>query len=282
MATHNRRDRVLGSLERLHALAEGPPVIVVDNASTDGTAEAVRARHPGTTVLRLGRNLGAAGRNVGVRHARTRFVAFADDDSWWGPGALGRAAALLDGHPALAVIAARTLVGADERLDPTSIELAGSELDHRHSDSPGVAVLGFLACAAVVRRRPFLDAGGFSARYGVGGEEELLAIDLASRGWDLAYVDEVVAHHHPSRGDGRTRRSVVQTRNAIWTAWLRLPGRMALQRTARLLDARDPASRIALFEAVRGLPWVLRERRVVRSEVVHALRTLERRGARSA
>ena len=66
MITRDRRENVLASLDRLLGLPERPPVVVVDNASTDGTADAVRRRHPSVDVVALPRNLGAAARTVGV------------------------------------------------------------------------------------------------------------------------------------------------------------------------------------------------------------------------
>lgn len=276
MATRNRRDAALGSLDRLRSLPERPNVIVVDNASTDGTAGAVQRAYPSVTVVRVDRNLGAAGRNIGARHARTRFVAFSDDDSWWAPRSLARAAHLLDAHPTLGLVAARVLVGPEQRFDPVCLALARSPLEHRHPDLPGSAVLGFLACAAVVRRDAFLDTGGFPTRFGLGGEEELVSIDLASAGWDLAYVDDVVAHHHPSSAHARDGRRSAQIRNAIWTAWLRLPTAAAVRRTARLVDLRDPAAIGAMVAAARGLPWVARHRRVAAPDVVAALELLDR------
>ena len=86
----------------------------------------------------------------------------------------------------------------------------------------------------MVRRSAFLEVGGFDARLGVGGEEELLSVDLAARGWGLAYVDEVVAHHHPSPSRDLSGRRRVQMRNALWSAWLRRPLGGAARQTAHL------------------------------------------------
>ena len=63
-------------------------MIVIGNGSVDGTAAAVRERHPGVDLIELGANRDAAARNVGVARAGTPYVAFADDDEWWAPGAL--------------------------------------------------------------------------------------------------------------------------------------------------------------------------------------------------
>ena len=160
IATADRREPLLHTLDRLAALPERPPVVVVDNGSADGSVDAVRARHPGVTVVALPTNRGATARNVGVARATTPFVAFSDDDSWWAPGALTRAAAHLTSSPDLAVVQARVLVGESEAADPTCVAMAASPLP-RPPGAIGPVLLGFVACGAVVRRSAFLDAGGF-------------------------------------------------------------------------------------------------------------------------
>jgi GT2 family glycosyltransferase len=275
IATRNRASELLGTLARLRALQERPSIVVVDNGSTDGTAELVRANHPDVRVVGLRRNQGGAARTVGARLVDSPYVAFSDDDSWWAPGALRRAAELLDQHPRLAVLAARVLVGPDRRLDPVCEEMAHSPLPPA-ADLPGPSVLGFVACGAVVRRAAFLEVGGFDIRLGVGGEEELLAVDLAASGWGLAYVDEVVAHHHPSPVRDPSGRRRIQVRNALWSAWLRHPVGSAARRTAHLaaLALHQPGASSGLLLAMLGLPWVLRERRPVHRELEAALRTI--------
>jgi GT2 family glycosyltransferase len=275
IATRNRGTELLGTLARLRALHEQPPIVVVDNGSSDGTPALVRAHHPGVQVVGLRGNRGGAARTVGVRLVHSPYVAFSDDDSWWAPGALGRAAEFLDRQPRLAVLAARVLVGPEQRLDPVCAEMARSPLPLA-PDLPGPAVLGFIACGAVVRRAAFLEAGGFDVRLGVGGEEELLAVDLAARGWGLAYVDEVVAHHHPSPSRDPSGRRRIQVRNALWSAWLRRPLGGAARQTLHLaaLAVRQPGAGSGMLLALLGLPWVLRERRTVHPELEAALRTL--------
>jgi GT2 family glycosyltransferase len=260
--TRDRPQQLAGVLPRLLSLPQAPPVVVVDNASAPGSVRAVTDGLPAVEVVHAASNLGAAGRTLGVRRAHTDYVAFADDDSWWASDALDRAADLFDRQPRLGVVAARTVVEPGGRPDPVNACLAGSPLP----PVPGVgpAVLGFLACGAVVRRSAYLQAGGFHPRFGVGSEERLLAIDLARRGWSCAYADEVVAHHAPDAAPrpGRRRTAI---RNDLWTAWLRRRPRTAagaLLRSARA-SVRDPVERAALLEALAGAAWVLRERRAV-------------------
>lgn len=263
--TRDRRTGVLHTLDRLAELPERPAVIVVDNGSADGTVAAVREAHPAVRVVPLRRNRGAVARNIGVRLARTPYVAFSDDDSWWEPGALACAAEVFDAHPRLGLIAARTLVGADRDPDPVNAAMAGSPLA-AVPGLPGPPVLGFLACASVVRRRAFLDVGGFNALLFFVGEERLLAYDLASAGWQRCYVPAVVAVHDPSphRPASGTRRRR-ELRNLALTAWMRRPAAVALATSATMgvRAVRDGDARAALLSVVLRLPRALFQRRRV-------------------
>ncbi|MFD7687413.1 glycosyltransferase family 2 protein [Streptomyces sp. NPDC059781] len=274
--THNRRTELLRTLAELAALPEEPPVTVTDNGSTDGTAEAVARRHPDVRLLRPGRNLGAVGRNLAVRDVRTPYVAFCDDDSWWSPGSLAGAADLLDRHPALGSVTARIIVEPDGTDDPIVRELRESPVPGPRW-LPGPALGSFLAAATVLRTDAFRTAGGFNPRLWLGGEEELLAADLAADGWWLTYADHLTIHHRASAARDATLRRTHGIRNTLWFTWLRRPARPALRRTLNLARTvpRDTASLRAFAEAAAALPWVLRERRVLPYEVESRLRLLE-------
>jgi N-acetylglucosaminyl-diphospho-decaprenol L-rhamnosyltransferase len=274
--THNRRAELDRTLRRLAELPEQPRVVVVDNASADGTADMVRSGHPQVTLLTPGENLGAVGRNVGVSVVETPYVAFCDDDTWYEPGALERAADILDAHPTLAVVTAAIVVEPEGRLDAICHEMAQSPLD-LPPGIPGHPLLSFLAGVSIVRREAFVQAGGFSERLWLGGEEELLASDLARAGWHMSYVPEVVAHHHASRvrdADLRRRHGI---RNTLWFTWLRRPLPSAVTRTARLLRRlpRDRVTAQGVGDALRGLGWVIRQRRPVPWHLERGYRQLE-------
>ncbi|MBW8805848.1 MAG: glycosyltransferase [Catenulisporales bacterium] len=283
MITRNRKSELLRTLERLTALPERPEVIMVDNGSTDGTAEAVRERYPQVRLSVSHDNLGAAARNHAAASARTPYIAFCDDDIWWEPGALSRAADHLDRHRRLAAVTGRILVEPGGREDPIVAELRDSPLG-TPKGLPGPLLGSILAGASAVRVEPFRAVGGFSPRLWLGGEEELLSVDLAARGWWLCYAPDVVVHHQPSKARDSTARRRLGIRNTLWFAWLRRPWPSALRRTWRMAWSvpRDRWSALAFCDAVRGLPWVLAERRVVPPEVEAGLRLLEEPQRRSA
>lgn len=267
MITRNRRASALATLRQLVSLPERPPIVVVDNGSCDGTGDWVLREFPTVAVVVLDRNAGAAGRNIGVQRADTPFIAFVDDDSGWLPGSLRRARERLEAAPDVGLLTGRTVVGPQCVEDPINGQLAASP------------VLGFLACAAVVRRDAFLAVGGFHPRYGVGGEEHLLALDLRAAGWRLGYCPDVVARHNPSPRHTRTGRPVVQLRNELWTAWLRYPADMAAARTTAAVRhiGSNHDQRSALLHAAAGMWWVRRQRRVVPPDVAADLERLHAR-----
>jgi GT2 family glycosyltransferase len=276
LITRDRRPELARTLGHLAALPEQPGLIVVDNGSGDGSAAYVRYRYPGATLIAARRNLGAVGRNVGLRQVTTPYVAFCDDDTWWEPGSLALAADTLDAHPDVAAVTARIVVEPSGEEDPIVPELAGSPVAGRPG-LPGPALLSILAGASVLRADAFRAAGGFSPRLWLGGEEELLCADLVTAGHWLCYLPEATVHHQASPARDATLRRRLGIRNTLWFTWLRRPPRAALRRTAELARTvpRDATSARAFGAALRGLPWVLRERRPVPPEVEAQIQRLE-------
>jgi GT2 family glycosyltransferase len=288
--THNRAAELMRSLSRLLALPERPDVIVVDNGSSDGTAALVKARTPGVRVVQCPSNFGAAGRNQAVACVSTDYVAFCDDDMWWEAGSLERAVRVLDASPRVAVLSARVLVGESMELDETCVRMRNSPL--QSGDLPGPPLVGYIAGACVFRTEVFRAVGGYDARLFIGGEEELVALDVLAAGWAIVYMESAVVHHHPSPArDSRLRRRLL-ARNAAWTSWLRLPWRDACSATGLAFAHlwREGSFAHDALAMIGALPWALARRRVVPTTVlamrrrVHESeqrqREVERRAAR--
>jgi GT2 family glycosyltransferase len=273
VSTRDRAARVADTVERLIELPDRWPVIVVDDASNDDTTERLRRRFGDSIrLIRLDRNRGAAARTVGVRAADTDLVAFADDDSWWEPGALTHAATVLHHHPDVALVAATVMVEPAGQPDPIVDQFRSSALPRLPA---GRSVIGFLACAAVVRRSSYLEVGGFHRLLHVGGEEQLLAIDLRASGWQLVHVPDVIAHHSPEAGDaGRAGRSSTMLRNQVLIDAMRRPRPVAVRTLRSLARAarRDAVARRALVGALARLPVALAARRTVPGPVEAELR----------
>ena len=115
IVSFNARPHLERCLESLFAAPPAIPhdIVVVDNASTDGSVEAVRSRWPGVPVLARTHNAGfAAGNNEGIRATRGDLILLLNNDTIVPAGSIDRLAARLLADPTVAVVGPR-LVDAD-------------------------------------------------------------------------------------------------------------------------------------------------------------------------
>jgi GT2 family glycosyltransferase len=280
--THNRMSEVLRTVERLLDLPEKPPVIVADNGSADSTVAALKRRFPEVRVVECGANLGAAGRNRAAMLATTDYLAFSDDDTRWEPGSLAEAVRVLDASPKVAVLSGKVLVGEARQLDATCMRMRASPL--ARGGLPGPSLIGYMAGACVFRAAVFRQVGGYEPRLFIGGEEELVALDVLNAGHAIVYCDTLVTTHDPSPSRDAALRRLMLARNAALVAWLRLPLTEALATTWRafalFLRARNrrpqPSGAIAgrqrIVELAQDIGWAIGRRRVVDAHVIRMRR----------
>jgi GT2 family glycosyltransferase len=273
--TYNRADQVLDTLARLATLPDRIRIIVVDNASTDDTAQRIAAQFPHIECVVAPHNLGAAGRNLGVARVKTEYVAFCDDDTWWSAGSLTRAIDILDRYPRVAVLNARVIVGEEGATDETCERMRTSPLGSE--GLPGPALIGYMAGASVFRTHVFRQIGGYEARLFIGAEEALVSLDVLARGHEMVYIDDLVLHHHPSPLRDSRQRRLLLARNAAWVAWLRLPLGEALIATLEALRVMRTEGALALELPgfLRGISWALSRREVAPRRVLRMRRIVK-------
>ncbi len=118
IVSFNTRDDLARTLASLYASPGSVPaeIVVVDNASRDGSAE-LAAACSGVQLIRAGGNLGfSRANNLGIRATRSEFILLLNSDTIVPPGALDRLVADLRTHPEAAVAGPR-IVGEDGRLE---------------------------------------------------------------------------------------------------------------------------------------------------------------------
>ena len=169
----DKREHVLATLESVCAQSRpADEIIVVDDGSTDGSAELVRALD-GVRYVRQANAGPAVARNRGVALATGDVVAFLDADDRWAPDKLARQLAFLEAHPELAWCACnwRTVPPDGEPYVRYTDDDAGWT---RHADwfEAHATRDRMLTSGVVVRREALRESGGFDAsiRYGQDGE----------------------------------------------------------------------------------------------------------------
>lgn len=100
-------------------------VIVVDNASADGSAEMIEQEFPGVTLIRQTVNKGFAGGNIpGMKRAKGRYILLLNSDAFIAEGVLSKALAYMDSNPRVGVLGCR-LTNPDGSLQPSARSLPG-------------------------------------------------------------------------------------------------------------------------------------------------------------
>lgn len=108
LLTWNSREQAMECVAHTHDPEVIASIVVVDNASTDGTADAVRMAHPDVTVLALEHGVGlAAGLNMGARLGSAPFVLYLNDDVFAEPGAIRTLLETLEGRPDAVAVGGR-------------------------------------------------------------------------------------------------------------------------------------------------------------------------------
>jgi GT2 family glycosyltransferase len=196
IVNHENRDGVLASLHGLEADTHRRAtvqLIVVDNASEDGSASAIRSAFPTVEVVQQRRRCGfGANHNAALRRAAGRHVLLLNDDTVVRSGAIDVLTDYLDGHPEVALAAPRivnragdTQASAWKPPAPAGDAVAAITLGRRPKPlSSGRAprrVGWAMGCALLARRASMLEVGGFDESYFMYSEE----IDLARRLADL-------------------------------------------------------------------------------------------------
>lgn len=205
----NSRELLLSCLDTLRgAQAE---IVVLDNASEDGSADAVRERFPEVRVLAQEFRAGfGANHNTVIRATDSRYVYVLNEDTTAPDWAFARIVAYLDAHPRVAALGPR-LVYPDGRLQdsawrfPTPLVstlglLTVGKLGVKQSHGESAHGVDWVMGAALVLRREALQQVGlFDEEFFLYSEEVDLQFRLRQAGWEVHYFPDATVVHHESQ-----------------------------------------------------------------------------------
>lgn len=211
----NQAQYTQGCLEALFANTPGPgvEVLVVDNGSTDDTADRLAAFKSHIKLIRNETNLGfARACNQGARAARGEYIVFLNNDTLPQPGWLEALVSLAEQEPQAAVIGAKLLY-PNETVQHAGVIYSAKlrlpyhiyqTMDKAHPAVNRVreypAVTG--ACM-LVRRSVFFDAGLFDEEYVNCYEDVDFCLKVAAAGYKVLYTPHSVVYHYESATEGR-------------------------------------------------------------------------------
>jgi GT2 family glycosyltransferase len=205
----NSRELLLACLETLR---EAPAeVVVLDNASEDGSVEAVRERFPEVRVIAQDFRAGfAANHNTVIRATTGRYVYVLNEDTTADDWAFERMLVYLDAHPRVAVLGPRLVYPNGALQDsawrfPTPLVstlglLTVGKVGVKQSGGEAPRAVDWVMGAALVLRREALDQVGlFDEEFFLYSEEVDLQFRLRQAGWEVHYFPAATVVHHESQ-----------------------------------------------------------------------------------
>jgi GT2 family glycosyltransferase len=271
--THNRTDLLRACLQAVtrHAPA-GSEIVVVDDASPNGTASKLTASFGGVITLRLERQRGfAAAANTGIRASRGDIVEMLNDDTEVQAGWADAALRWFD-DPAIGAVAPLVLAWPDGKIIDSAGDryYLGGIAGKRGNGSPlapvylePCRVFGTSAAAGFYRRSALDRVGLFDESFGSYFEDVDLAFRLNRAGFSTMYEPASRVLHHVSASFGRTGRCLLerQSCNEERVFWRNLPA-CALWRALPKHAAVLAGKALRRFEEGTLTPWLFGRLRV--------------------
>lgn len=264
-------------------LEPGDELVVVDNASPDGSAEVARAA--GARVIELERNGGfAVGCRVGADTTRAPLLFFCNPDAQAAPGALAALRAAAAERPDWG--AWQALVTLPDGVEVNTaggvthwlgIGWAGQHGTSVAAVGDGLREVSFASGAALAIRREAWEAvDGFDDAYFLYGEDLDLSLRLRLAGWEVGLVPDARVAHDYEFTKGAYKWFLLE-RNRWWTVLgaypapllaILLPALLATEGALLVVAARGGWLREKLraqAAVLRSLPWALRRRRRIQA-----------------
>ncbi len=242
IVSYNVKDYLLESLRALYSSTDIPvEAIVVDNASKDGSLEAVRDEFPQAKLHRMKKNVGfGRANNVGLEIAEGRFALLLNPDVMVASDCVGKLADFLLVRPDVGAVGPRLLrpdgtrdlaarrafptpaiafyrVSGLSRVFPRSPRFGRYNMGHQPVDKPHEIDAGTAACL-MVRRAAIEQVGFFDPAYFMYGEDLDLCFRLKQGGWKIFYLPTAEAIHVKGASSRQeTNRMLYEFHSAMWT-----------------------------------------------------------------
>jgi GT2 family glycosyltransferase len=196
IVNYNRKDEILLTISKtkdiIGAAVSDFELIVVDNASTDGSAEAIETQFPDVVLIKNPVNTGAPAWNLGFAKAKGRYFIILDDDSSVEKG-LGAALDYMDERPNIGVLA---------------LKISGGAYETSHWVDLGERV-GFIGCGAIIRKDLYDKIGGYAEWIFLYTNEWEYGIRTLQAGYKVIYFEKCHVKHRASTINRTSKRLIV-------------------------------------------------------------------------
>jgi GT2 family glycosyltransferase len=209
-------------------------VILVDNASTDGSAEYIKNLFPDLLLIANQENLGyGGGNNRGIQEARGKYIFILNNDTEIEKECVEELWRCMESNPEIGVTTPKILLydrrnrisAAGLTIYPDGLSIGRGRLEPQEKYNRMEEVFFGSGCASLLRKEMLEQIGLFDEDFFAYAEDTDLGWRARLAGWKAFYVPEAVVYHHHSKtfGTYSPRKAFLVERNRIWVAWKNFP-----------------------------------------------------------
>ena len=207
IVNYNRQDELLTTIAKSKKTIDETPgnfeIVIVDNASTDGSVAAIKAQHPDVVLIENPVNTGAPAWNLGFAKATGDYFIVLDDDSHIDSG-LSEALNYLEQHPEVGVLALNIAGGAYNTAEWIDMQ----------------EMAGFIGCGTIIRKELYQKIGGYADWIFLYTNEWEYGIRTLQAGYKIIYYEKCRVTHRTSSINRTTKRLIVfSVRNEMATVY---------------------------------------------------------------
>ena len=280
-------------------------IIIVDNDSTDGSAQCVKTAFPNLRVIINRKNLGyGGGNNRGIQEARGEYIFILNNDTEIERECVEWLWKCMEGQENIGIATPKilfydrrdTIDAAGLTIYPDGLSIGRGHLEPQGKYSQREEVFAGSGCASLFRRKMLDEIGLFDEDFFAYAEDTDLGWRARLAGWRAYYVPEAIVYHHHSKqfGTYSSTKAFLVERNRIWVALKNFPLRfllfmpfytllryfyqgigMVIRRGAsgRFGEQSSPLLLVfivlkALISGLTGLPAILRKRKEIQNKKI--------------
>ncbi len=276
--SYNRKEDIRESLEKLYSYnLNNTEIIVVDNGSSDGSAEMIESEYPSVRLLKLKENIGVSGYNKGFAISKGKYILILDDDSFPSENSVKRMIEEFEKDKTIGIIA----FDVRNYNSYNQVSKQDENKEQEKKTDKKRYLMGFNGAGAGIRKQLIDKIGGYPDEFFLYWNEMDLSIRVLNEGYKILWVNDIISYHKYSPKNRDSQRGpFYYTRNLYWIILKYFPLFKGIGKILKLLyysvyfglEQKTVIYLKASFNAIFNSKIAFKNRKKIKKEIIENIR----------